>query len=346
VKTASLQRKSIRGLKPYDPGLLTDYRFKLDANENGFDVTTAARKKLLRELAKINFNRYPDPGTLDIRKALAKRNGVSPENVIIGNGSDELIHYIIQAFTDEGDRVVFPSPTFEMYKILATANSAVPVASELDGRFDIDVKDILKKTSGAKIIFFAYPNNPTGNCFTRQKMEAVIKKAGCLVVVDEAYFEFSKKTFINLLKRHKNLIILRTFSKAYSMAAARLGCLFAGREVTDVINKIRLPYNVNALSQACARVMLKENTEAAVKVILSEKEIMYGLLKDIYPVVKSDANFLLIKVNNGARAKKDFEKNGISVRLFKDGILKDFLRLTIGRPEENRAALKILQRGV
>lgn len=340
-----LQRGTIKKLAPYDPELLADYKYKLDANENGFDITPKARKKILREIASVHFNRYPDPATRDIRAALAKKNGVGPENVVIGNGSDELIHYLIQAFTDSGDKIVFPAPTFEMYRILAMANGATPVAVDLDERFDIDEKKLLRKSRGARIIFLAYPNNPTGNCFSREKMEYVIKNAGCLVVVDEAYFEFSKKTFVNLMRGRNNLIILRTFSKAFSMAGARLGYMFAHRDVVDIINKVRLPYNVNALSQACARVMLKERS-AAVETILDEKRIMYDLLKDDYPVIKGEANFLLIKVNNGAKARELFEKSGISVRIFRDGALKDFLRLTIGTPEENRAALKIMRRGV
>ncbi len=340
-----LQRKSVKNLAAYDPGLLVDYKYKLDANENGFDITPKARKKILREISAVHFNRYPDPATGDIRAALAKKNGVKPENVVIGNGSDELIHYLIQAFTDQGDKIVFPSPTFEMYRILAMANGAEPVAVGLDERFDIYEKELLKKSRGAGIIFLAYPNNPTGNCFSREKMEYVIRNAGCLVVVDEAYFEFSKKTFINLMRGRNNLVILRTFSKAFSMAGARLGYMLAHRDVTEIINKVRLPYNVNALSQACARVMLKEKS-AAVETILAEREIIYDLLKDDYPVIKSDANFLLIKVKDGAKARKLFEKSGISIRIFRDGALKDFLRLTIGMPEENRAALKIMRRGV
>ncbi|MGD0566261.1 MAG: histidinol-phosphate transaminase [Candidatus Goldiibacteriota bacterium] len=346
MNIGALQKKSIRGLKPYDPGLLVSYKYKLDANENGFDITAAARKKLLKKISALHFNRYPDPGTADIRKILAKKNGIKAGNIAVGNGSDEIIHYIIQAFTDSGDSVVFPHPTFEMYRILSLANGAKPVASPLDERFDIDPDDILKKSRGAKIIFLAYPNNPTGNCFSRKSVERVIKKAGCLVVVDEAYYEFSNKTFINLLGKHKNLIILRTFSKAFSMAGARLGYMLAGKSVIDIINKVRLPYNVNALSQACAGVMLGEKKNHAVEEILKEKEIMYDLLKADYPVVKSDANFLLIKVKNGGKAVKIFAENGISIRIFRDGVLKDFLRLTIGMPEENRAALKILRRGV
>ena len=271
---------------------------------------------------------------------------MSPGSIVIGNGSDELIHYLLQAFTDPGDIIAAPAPSFDMYSILALANGATPVMVPLDDNFDLDEAATLKAVNGAKFIFLAYPNNPTGNCFSRGKILKIIKAAQGFVVLDEAYFEFSGKTFLPLLKKHKNLIILRTFSKAFSLASMRVGYMMADPEVISIINKVRLPYNVNVVSQACAAVMAQTAIAPVVKKILTEREKLYSALKKDYPVVKSDANFLLIKVNDGNYAKKMFEKSGISIRMFKDGRLKDFLRLTIGTPDENRAALAILKRGV
>jgi histidinol-phosphate aminotransferase len=341
-----MQRRTIASLKPYDPELLVNYRYKLDANESGYDVPVSVKKKVLSRINSVSFNRYPDPGAEALKKALAKKNGVKPANIMLGNGSDEIIHYLIQAFTDPGDKVVAPDPTFGMYKILALANGARPMAVPLDDRFDLDEAGIIKASKGAKFIFIAYPNNPTGNCFSQDRIKRIILKARCFVVLDEAYFEFSKKSFLPMLKARKNLIILRTFSKAYSMAGLRLGYLMADEKVVGILNKVRLPYNVNALSQACAGAMLEHDIQKIVDKILLEREIMYDLLKASYPIVRSDANFLLIKVRDGKKAKKLFEKNGISIRMFGDGRLADFLRLTIGTPAENRAALKILKRGI
>ncbi len=341
-----MQRSSIKGLKAYDPELLANYRYKVDANENGYDVPPLARKKILKEMKKVFFNRYPDPGAVKLKGILAKKNSVSPGSIVIGNGSDELIHYLLQAFTDPGDIIAAPAPSFDMYSILALANGATPVMVPLDDNFDLDEAATLKAVNGAKFIFLAYPNNPTGNCFSRGKILKIIKAAQGFVVLDEAYFEFSGKTFLPLLKKHKNLIILRTFSKAFSLASMRVGYMMADPEVISIINKVRLPYNVNVVSQACAAVMAQTAIAPVVKKILTEREKLYSALKKDYPVVKSDANFLLIKVNDGNYAKKMFEKSGISIRMFKDGRLKDFLRLTIGTPDENRAALAILKRGV
>jgi histidinol-phosphate aminotransferase len=341
-----MQRSSVKGLKPYDPGLLKNYRYKLDANENGYDVPAAAKKEILRRIAKIDFNRYPDPGCSALKELIAGKNGVKPSNIVMGNGSDEIIHYLIQAFTNTGDRVVIPDPTFEVYRILALANGAKPVMVPLDEKFDLDERAVLKASKGAKLIFIAYPNNPTGNCFSEDRIRRIIKGASCLVVLDEAYFQFSGRSFLPELRENKNLIILRTFSKAYSMAALRLGYLIADEKIATVINKVRLPYNINALSQAGAGVMMKLSTDRITGIILREKEMMYRLITETYPVVRSNANFLFIRVKDGKKAKKIFEKNGISIRIFTGGRLDNYIRLSIGTPQENRAALKILKRGV
>ena len=342
----SLQRSTVKGLVPYNPGLLAAYKYKVDANENGYDIPAKARKTILKEIARLSFNRYPDPGCFALRSILAKKNSISPESIVIGNGSDELIHYLLQAFTDKGDKIVAPAPSFDMYRILALANGARPVIVPIDENFDLDEDAMIKAAKGAKFIFLAYPNNPTGNCFSGDKILRILKAVDCFVVLDEAYFEFSGKTFLPLLKKRKNLIILRTFSKAYSLAAMRTGYMMAAPEIVNVINKVRLPYNINAVSQACAAIMAKANIAPVVKKILTERDKIYSSLKKDYVVVKSNANFLLIKVRDGKTAKKVFEKAGISIRMFKEGRLDNFLRLTIGTPAENKAALEILKRGV
>lgn len=338
-------KKSVGLLRAYNPHLF-DGKYKLDANENSYDLPDAQKKKILSRIMKLHFNRYPDPGAPGLRKLLAKKHGVRPENIVVGNGSDEIIHYLIQAYCGRGDRIVAPAPTFEMYRVLAMANSATPVIIPLDDRFDLDEAAMTRAAARAKLVFISYPNNPTGNCFSADRISGIIKSAKGIVVLDEAYYEFSGKSFMPLLKKNKNLVILRTFSKAFSMAGLRLGYMIADSQVAQVINKVRLPYNINSVSQACAEEMLKNGLNPVIKQIIAARDAMYGILKKQYPVVKSDANFLLIKVKDGARAKKHFEKAGISIRMFDDGALKNFMRLTVGKPEENRRVLEILKRGV
>lgn len=342
----TLQRSTVKALVPYNPELLAKYKYKIDANENGYDIPLSARKIILKEIKKLTFNRYPEAGSFKLRSILAKKNGVNPDNVVIGNGSDELIHYLLQAFTEKNDKIVIPSPSFDMYRILALANEAKPVVVPLNDNFELDEKAMILAAKKAKFIFLAYPNNPTGNCFSEDIIRRIIKAVNCFVVIDEAYFEFSGKSFIKMLLKNKKIIILRTFSKAYSLASMRVGYMLAAPEIINVINKVRLPYNLNTVSMICACVMAKTNITDVVKKIQSDRDMLYTSLKKDYLVVKSDANFLLIKVSKSNKLKKLFEKNGISVRMFKTGRLKDFLRITIGKADENRAALKILKRGV
>ncbi|MEI7542109.1 MAG: histidinol-phosphate transaminase [bacterium] len=342
----TLQRSTVKALVPYNPELLAEYRYKIDANENGYDIPLVARKKILSELKKLTFNRYPEAGSSKLRSILAKKNGVNPNNIVIGNGSDELIHYLLQAFTDKNDKIVAPAPSFDMYRILALTNGAKPVIVPLNDNFDLDEKAMILAAKNAKFIFLAYPNNPTGNCFSEEIIRRIIKAVDCFVVIDEAYFEFSGKSFLKMMSKNKKIIILRTFSKAYSLASMRVGYMLAAPEIIRVINKVRLPYNLNTVSMICACIMAKTNITKVVKKIRLDRDKLYASLKKDYLVVKSDANFLLIKVNNGNKVKNLFEKNGISVRMFKTGRLKNFLRITIGTPDENMAALKILKRGV
>ncbi|HRU39393.1 MAG TPA: histidinol-phosphate transaminase, partial [Candidatus Goldiibacteriota bacterium] len=288
------------------------------------------------------LNRYPEPGAPLLRKMLAKKHGLKADNIVIGNGSDELIHYLIQAFCETGSVVMTFSPSFDMYRILAVANGCEPQIVPLDDRFDIDVKAAAKAAAKASIVFIAYPNNPTGNCFSRERIASVIKAAKGLVVIDEAYHEFSGKTFMNEVKRRNNVVVMRTFSKAFSLASIRLGYMAAGARICDAVNRVRLPYNVNSLTQAAGIEALKAGLPDSVRIIREQRDAMYNILKKHYPVVKSDANFLFLKVQDTAKTKKSFEKRGISIRMFNEGRLKGYIRITVGKPEENMEVLRAL----
>jgi histidinol-phosphate aminotransferase len=342
-------RKCINSLKAYNPGLVRA-KYKLDANESPYDLPVAYKDRILKRMRKIEFNRYPDPYARELREAVAKKNKVGPDNIFFGNGSDEIINYVLQAFCGPGGTVIIPVPTFEMYGIAGVINGNRVIEIPLDKDFDLDDKKIIAcaDKTRAKFIFIAFPNNPTGNCFSYEKILNIISSVAAFVVVDEAYLEFSGKTFLRHLKRHKNLIIFRTFSKLYS-AAIRLGYMIADRKIIDAVNKVRLPYNINSFSQAAAIELLKIGRYTAKKaaIIVKERERLYAALKGHYTIQKSDANFLFIKMKqNAVTCKKYFQKNGFSIRIFKSGHSRGWMRLTIGRPEENEAVLKILTRGV
>jgi histidinol-phosphate aminotransferase len=316
-------------------------RVKLDANESpyGFDYDGA--------MDNIESNRYPDPDAAEVRALAADMFGVKPEQILHGNGSDELIYCLITA---TGGPVLFPRPSFAMYDVIARALDEKPVAVALDAEFDIDVKKTLAaiKKHAPRIIFIASPNNPTGNAFSQERVLKIIRAAKCLVVVDEAYLAFAKtEGFLKYISQLDNLVIMRTLSKI-GLAALRIGFIIARTEIVAEVNKVRLPYNVNSFTQAAAAAALKkpQTIRDYVDKIKTERDKLYKSLKSIpgihpYP---SDANFILFKT-----AK---DPSNVWSRLLDDGILvKDMsgvvsgtMRVTVGKPDENAAFIKSLNK--
>jgi len=337
-------KKKIQELRAYDPGLFKG-KYKLDANENSYELPKNIISQIIKKLINVPINRYPDPNCSSLKKAMAKRLKVKPENIVFGNGSDELLFYLMLAYLEPGDTIVVPEPTFAMYEIIAQSVGARTIKSKLTSDSDIDAEDILKKVKKhkAKFVFLAYPNNPTGKCFSDEQLLKLIDNTDCFVVMDEAYYEFSQRTYLPLISAYDNVIVMRTFSKAFSMAGLRLGYMISNCEVISVMNKIRLPYNINSLSQAIAELALKheKTTQKSIDKIICERERVQKELKGFYEFPESDANFIYIKFKNAAKAKKAFEKAGVSIRMFASG----YARITIGTPEENNAVLKILKRG-
>jgi histidinol-phosphate aminotransferase len=349
MNISSMVKKSVRALKAYDPALFKG-KYKLDANENSFEIPEGIRKSIISKLKKLPFNRYPDATARELKKVLAKKYKVLPENIFAGNGSDEIIYYMIQAFCEKGDAIVVPKPSFEMFRVIGTACDARVIESSLDENFDINDAEIIKKARNkrAKFIFLAYPNNPTGNCFSFDRVMNVIKKAKCFVVLDEAYSEFCGKSFLPYMKRYKNLLVMHTFSKAYSMAGLRVGYLIAPAKVAEILNRVRLPYNINSISQYIAVEALKYEKELkkSWKIIIEQRDWMYRELSKKYFVIKSDANFLCLKLDKPEMVKKSFQKKGVSIRMFASGPMKGYARITVGKPLENKLVMDILLRGV
>ncbi len=337
----------IKNLKSYEPVLFKG-KYKLDANENSYELPGSVKRKILKKILNVPVKRYPDPEARELKKILSKKLKVKKYMIFTGNGSDEIIFYLAQSFLEKDDVVIIPVPTFEMYKIISKINGARVIEIPLTKNFDIDDKNIIKyaKITKTKFIFVAYPNNPTGNCFSKDKILNIIKNTDAIVVIDEAYFEFSGKTFIKYLKKFKNLVILRTFSKAFSIAALRVGYMIANKEIVKILNKVKLPYNVNSVSQIFAKeVLLNERyLKDNIKKIISEREKLYEKIRKKFFVVKSDSNFLFLKIPDIKKAKKIFQENKISVRVFNSGYTKDFIRITIGKREENRKVLNVLNK--
>ncbi len=318
-------------------------KVKLDANESPYGF-----KKALKAAEHVKTNRYPDPEAKALKKLLSRYVGANTDNILQGNGSDELIYYLITTF---GGPVLYPTPTFSMYGIITQAIGEKRIGIPLDKEFDLDLKDILKaiKKERPKLIFLSSPNNPTGNCYSSEKMLKIIESTSSLslVVVDEAYQPFSsKKGFLPLLKDYKNLVIMRTLSKI-GLAGLRVGFLIADKEIISEVNKVRLPFNLNSLSQAIAIEALKDRKtfQTHISTIASEREKLFMELKKMdgitpYP---SEANFILFKVNNSDRVYKNLLERGVLVRNMR-GVVGSCLRVTVGTPGENKIFLNTLNK--
>jgi len=318
-------------------------KIKLDANESPYDF-----KEALKVIKSVKTNRYPDPEAKDFKKLVSKQLGVRTENILQGNGSDELIYYLITTF---GGPVLYPIPTFSMYGIIAQAIGEMKIEVPLDEEFDIDITRILKtaKKEKPKLIFLSSPNNPTGNCFSSERILKIIESTSSLsiVVVDEAYQPFaSDKGFMPLLKDFKNLVIMRTLSKI-GLAGLRMGFLIADEKIINELNKVRLPFNINSLSQAVAVEALnnKKALKSYIKSIISERERLYNGLTEIrgIKVYPSEANFILFKVKEPDKLYRGLLKKGILVRNMK-GVVDGCLRVTVGTPEENKGFLNALKK--
>lgn len=348
-KTIKLIRDEVKKLKAYEAPEIP-CRIKLDAQENPYPLSENLRNKILKALRPVLLNRYPDSSAKELKNIIAERLKIRTENILLGNGSDELIQAIIIAFCGHSRKVLYPVPTFSMYGIITKFLGQIPIEVSLNKDFDLNIDAMLSSIRKERpaVIFLSYPNNPTGNCFSKERIIEIIRKSNTAVVLDEAYFDFSKKTFLTMLKKYENLIVLRTLSKI-GLAALRVGVLVARPEIIREINKIRLPYNVNSLSQGAARVVLENSKviERQINAIVKERERLYKELHKIDGITPftSEANFILFRTNKNAdRVYQGLIDGGILVRnMNQRGLLNNCLRVTIGTSEENNIFLEALK---
>ncbi len=342
-----LVKPRIRKLSAYSIDK-TPVRVKLDAMENPFALPEELKLEISEEVKKSPINRYPDPSAKELKKAVAAFWNIDPERMMMGNGSDELIQAVILAF---GGPVLFPDPTFAMYGITTRALSEKVAAVPLRRDFSLDADRLLRKAAkiGAKVIFLAVPNNPTGNRFSDEAVKKILGRAKAAVVIDEAYFDFSKKSWLPAINEYPNMILLRTLSKI-GLAGLRIGAMTASQDILKEINKIRLPYNINMLSQVAAAVVLKhqDTLERQISLLISERERLYNALSGLSGITAypTETNFILFRtVRDATIIFNKLKQAGILIKsLSKPGPLKNCLRVTVGTPEENNEFIKELGR--
>jgi histidinol dehydrogenase len=337
---AKLAREDLQNLNPYEAPFYPDL-IKLDANENSYEFPPEVRAKITAELETLNLNCYPDAMAQKLRESIAGYTGTGLENIMVGNGSDELILNIILTFA-AGERFVVTTPTFVMYQIHGRVAAAEVVEVPRLDDFSIDVSSIKRVAcgTGIKLVFICTPNNPTGNAVPREEIEEVLRGTNAIVVVDEAYGEFGGESCVPLLSRYPNLIVLRTFSKAFGMAGLRVGYLLSGRSVIKELLKVKQPFNLNTFSQVAARLVLENQApfKERIEQILKERDRLFKELSSLrgVEVFPSQANFILFRTSLPAEEVYfGLLERGVLIRNISSPALSRCLRVTVGTPEEN-----------
>ena len=310
----------------------------LDANENPFDN---------------GVNRYPDPQQRKLKEVIARRRGVAANQLLLGNGSDEVLDLIFRAFCiPNQDKIIVMPPTYGMYRVLANINCIFLDEVPLNNDFQLVTKNILNQISTqTKAIFLCSPNNPSGNSFRREDILTLLQSFTGLVVIDEAYIDFStQKSLVSDLSSYPNLIITQTLSKAYGLAGIRLGICIASEEIIDILNKIKPPYNINSLTQerAISALVDWDTTQGQITQLIAERKGLFAQLEKISFVEKvypSDSNFLLVRVDDANKRYAQLIENDIVVRNRSNQVgCENCLRFSVGTLEENQILIETLNR--
>jgi len=335
-------RPEIRNLTVYQVKELDSDIIFADKNENPYDIPVALKKKVLDYALERSWSRYPPIVAKDLYRRIAEYTGWVPEGVVAGNGSDEMILTMLLSFLGPGKKLVTPTPSFAMYPYVATLVGADTVYVPLNHDFTFDY-DAIEETflREGDMLVICSPNNPTGNLFARERLERLLSMSGKPVILDEAYYEFSRVTALDLVETCDNLIIFRTFSKAFSMAGLRLGYALMAPALAAEIGKVKIPFNINFFSLAAAATLLenRKELEKTMGEIVKERDSLFEAMKTIEGIVvyPSSANFILFKT--GYESENVFEKilkNGVMIRnLSRNPLLKNTLRVTVSKKEDN-----------
>jgi len=334
----NLVRMNIRNLQPYssarDEFSGNEGVFR-DANENPFG----------------ELNRYPDPYQRELKAVQANQKGIDTAQIFVGNGSDEVIDLLFRIFCNPGtDKALTFSPTYGMYDVSAAINVVELIKLPLTDTFELDVdaaKELLRD-SKIKLTFICSPNNPTGNAFPKEQIEAIVQSSPGIVVVDEAYVDFSEQgSMVDLINTYPNLVVSQTMSKARGLAAARVGFAFANTQIINLLNKVKPPYNVSLLNQKAALDALLDNETYTrnLQILQQEKERLINLLNELKTVVKiypSDANFLLVEFKDANATYQQLVDRKIIVRN-RNSVVNNCIRITVGTPEENTLLINELK---
>lgn len=348
MQTVRKSQDNLDGIVPYDPKYLPATQY-LSANENPANVPEEVQIEIRKALKGFPFNRYPDPLANELRDMIAEANGLSRDCVLVGNGGDELLFNLALAWGGPGRKFLNVPPTFSVYEANANLTGTTVVNVPRKENFDIDEEAVLARMAEGDIDFavITSPNNPTGKMASETFLAKLLDASDALIMVDEAYFEFSRFSMRPYLNQHENLLILRTFSKAFSLAGVRLGYILANPSVIREFIKVRQPYSVDALSQAIGAAVYKNRAlfVPGINQIIEERGILIERLRSLpgVEVFDSDSNYILFRLEGADEVWQQLYDRGVLIRDFSHSVrLENCLRVTVGSPEENLAFFAIL----
>lgn len=349
MDTVRASQSRLASIVPYDPKYLPAEHY-MSANENPCNVPEEIQRDIRSAIRNCSFNRYPDPLANELRDLIAQANGLNRENILLGNGGDELLFNIALAWGGPGRTFLNLPPTFSVYEANAYLTGTNVVNIARDSEYNIDEQAVLDRVSQGDIdyIIVTSPNNPTGKIANETFLKKLLEATDALVMVDEAYFEFSRFTMRPYLEMHKNLVILRTFSKAFSLAGVRLGYILAHEDIIKEFIKVRQPYSVDAVSQEIGKAVFKKRAlfEKEIEAIINQRKFLIDELRSIdqVTVFDSDSNYVLLRVPQADLVWEKLYEKGVLVRDFSHSpYLENCLRVSVGTKEENAVFLTELR---
>lgn len=342
-------RKGLDEMPSYDV-TERDWRIKINANESNMNLPPQVEDRLMGRLSRIAFNRYPNYEYDSLREAIAKSFSLQKENVLLGNGSSEIIEKIFFAFGGGKNKILYPQPSFSMYKIYAKAAEAEGITFDLNDDYTFDAKKFAARANEENVALAVVcnPNNPTGTGIPLADIEYIAQNTSCAFLIDEAYMEFFGESAEKILAKYPRMIIARTFSKAYGLASARAGYMLADAKIAAVIAKTYMPYHMNVLSLTAADTVWQMRDEFSPRIAMTIAE-RKRMAEDIsvlrgFTVFPSETNFLLLKHEKAAALNAHMEERGIGTRSFGNAPqLENCLRISVGRREENDEVLAVIK---
>ena len=327
------------------------WKIKVNANECNMNLPPLVEERVMARLSHVAFNRYPNEEYDDLCEQIARNFSLAKENVLLGSGSSEIIEKLFYCFGGtKKSRIVYPQPSFSMYAIYASAADAEGIPVELEEDYTLDAERFVRtvKESGANLAVVCNPNNPTGTGIPLRDVEYIAEHIDCAFLVDEAYVEFYGQSAVGLLKKYPNLIIARTFSKAYGLASSRVGYMLAGADIVSMVNRAYMPYHMNVLSLVVADIVYQMRHEFVprIQMTIAERKRMAGELKKVegFTVYPSETNFLLARYDRAQELNESLVRQGIGVRSFGNAPgLTNCLRISMGLREENDTWLKAIR---